>query len=42
MKEHSRQVKKDRSESIGRHVPHYQKNMWLEMIEEQDQKKKED
>jgi hypothetical protein len=35
MKERNKQIKKERAESVGRSVPHYQKNMWLELIEEQ-------
>lgn len=42
MKERNRQMKKERAESVGRSVPHYQKNMWLELIEEQEQKRKEE
>lgn len=42
MKELSRQRKKERAESVGKSVPQYQKNMWLEMVEEQEQKRKEE
>ncbi len=42
MKERTRHIKNERAGSVGRSVPQYQKNMWLEQIEEQDQKRKED
>ena len=34
--------KKQRSESVNHHVPQYKKNMWLEQLEEQEMKKKEE
>ena len=41
-KEHERQAKKERAESVSHNVPYYKKNMWLEQIQEQEQKKKEE
>ena len=41
MKEQDRSLKKDRPESLGRPIPKYPKNMWIEQLEEQQLKKKE-
>ena len=40
MKEQEKVSRRDRSESLSHPVPKYQKNTWIEKIEEEDFKKK--
>ena len=42
MKERSKLAKKERAESVGKSIPQYQKNRWLEIVEEQEQKRREE